>query len=154
VSTTTDPPAQGQGHRPLTFDEIVLASGRRDLSKLPALLLHAFRLVWSAAPRPLALTATMQLLAGVSLAGQLFVMRGLLQRVLDAEGVPALADLALELLAFAALSVIVALAALTQREQQNLLGILVERHTTGQVMDVSTSVDLIEFDRPSFFDRL
>ncbi len=140
--------------RAVTFDDALRTSEKRDLRRLPSLVRAAFGLVWRAAPRQLLLAGGLQLLAGLSLAAQLLVLRRVLARITTAEQLPTLTTLTPELLAFGVLLTIVAVAAVAQREQQRILGELVEIYTTGHVMDVSTSVDLISYDRPEFFDRL
>ena len=140
--------------RPLTFDEAIRTSEKRDVRRLPALVTAAFRLVWRAAPRELLLAGGLQLLAGLSLAAQLLVLRRVLDRVSTGDEVPTVTELAPELLAFGVLLLVVSVSAVAQREQQRTLGALVEMYTTARVMDVSTEVDLISYDRPDFFDRL
>jgi ATP-binding cassette, subfamily B, bacterial len=130
------------------------AGGRRRLRRLPALVRQAFALVWQAAPRELMIAGGFQVLAGVSLAGQLLVMRRVLDRAVVTDGVPDLGSLAPELVLFGVLLVIVAVAGVAQREQQRTLGEYVQKYTTGRVLEVSAHVDLIEYDRPSFHDRL
>ena len=95
-----------------------------------------------------------QILAGVSLAAQLLVMRRVLDQAVVADGVPDVRSLAPELVLFGVLLVIVAVAGVAQREQQRTLGEYVQKFTTGHVLEVSAHVDLIEYDRPSFHDRL
>ena len=146
--------AQDVDPAPATVDDVLGPAGHRDLRRLPALVAQAFRLVWRAAPRQLSLAGGLQLFAGLSLAGQLAVVRRIIDRATIEDGVPDLTQLAPELALFGVLLVIVAVAAVAQREQQRLLGELVEKYTTGEVMNVSTAVDLIEYDHPSFYDRL
>ena len=100
------------------------------------------------------LAGGLQVFAGFSLAAQLLVLKRVLDRTVDAEDIPDLFSLLPELVLFTALLIVVAVAAVAKREQQRLLSEHVAKSTLGQVLDVSTSVDLIEFDRPSFFDRL
>jgi ATP-binding cassette, subfamily B, bacterial len=153
----TDPPRRTQraDGPSTTFDDIVRASGgRRNLRRLPNLIGQAFSLVWASAPRQLLLAGGLQVLAGLSLAGQLFVLRRVLDYTVTAEGVPDLEAIAPELVLFGLLLAVVAVAAVAQREQQRTLGEYVQRYTTDRVLAVATSVDLIEFDRPSFYDRL
>lgn len=126
---------------------------RIDVQRLPRLLVEAVRLVWRAAPRRLAWSAGLQLLAGLGLAAQLLVLKRLLD-VLVAEGGADISAFAPELALFVLLMVLVAAAGLASAEQQRILGELVERYTTGRVMDVATRVDLLEYDRPEFYDRL
>jgi ATP-binding cassette, subfamily B, bacterial len=137
-----------------TVDEILYQTGERDLRRLPALLRQAFALVWRAAPRQLLVAGGLQVLAGLSLVAQLFVLRRVIERVMAADGIPSLGALLPDLLALGGLLMLVAVAGLAQREQQQTLSELVQKHTTGRVMDVSTRVDLIDFDRPAFYDRL
>ena len=140
--------------RTQTIDDVLRPSGERDVRRLPKLIAQAFSLVWQAAPRQLTLAAALQLAAGLSLAGQLLVMRRVLDRIGLEGGAPQIADLVPELIAFGALLVVVASAGVAQREQQRVLTECVTKHTTGHVLDVATGVDLIDFDRPSFYDRL
>ncbi|HEY5890073.1 MAG TPA: ABC transporter ATP-binding protein [Acidimicrobiia bacterium] len=90
----------------------------------------------------------------LSLAGQLLVVRHVLNEVTAAAGRPDPAELAPGLIAFGVLMVVVAVATVAQSEQQVILGEYVQKHTTGRVLDVSTTVDLIDYDRPAFHDRL
>ncbi len=139
----------------MTFDDIVQPTGgRRSLRRLPGLVRQAFGLVWKSAPRELAIAGGLQIVAGLSLAAQLLVVRRVLDRAVVADGVPNIGALVPELLFFGVLLVLVAVAGVAQREQQRTLGEYVQKYTTGRVLDVSTRVDLIEYDRPSFHDRL
>jgi ATP-binding cassette, subfamily B, bacterial len=137
------------------IDDVMRSSGgRRDLRRLPALIARAFELVWRSAPRGLLIAGGLQAVAGLSLAAQLFVVRRVLDRAGAAGGVPDLGALAPELVLFGGLLMVVAVAVVAQREQQRTLAECVQKHTTGRVLDVSTKVDLIEYDRPAFYDRL
>ena len=154
ASAKADSPDPPPGS-PTTFYDIVRpAGGRRRLRRLPALIRQAFALVWQAAPRELLVAGGFQVLAGVSLAAQLLVMRRVLDQAVVADGVPDLRSLAPELALFGVLLVVVAVAGVAQREQQRTLGEYVQKYTTGRVLEVSAHVDLIEYDRPSFHDRL
>jgi ATP-binding cassette, subfamily B, bacterial len=138
-----------------TFDAIVGASGgRRNLRRLPALIGQAFSLVWASAPRELLIAGGLQVLAGLSVAVQLLVLRRVLDATVAVEGAPDVSTVAPELLLFGLLLAVVAVAAVAQREQQRTLAEHVQRHTTDRVLAVATTVDLIEFDRPAFYDRL
>jgi ATP-binding cassette, subfamily B, bacterial len=137
-----------------SFDDIIDQGKERDLRRLPALVGQAFSLVWRAAPRELAIAAVLQVLAGLSLVAQLLVMRRILETILDAEGALRIGALVPDFLLLGALLVLVAVAGLAQREQQMTLAEIVQKYTTGRVLDVSTRVDLIDFDRPAFHDRL
>lgn len=136
-----------------TLDDVLWSPETRDARRFPRLVVQAFRLVWTAAPGPLVVTGVLQVLAGLSLAGQLLVVRHVIARLQDSRVVD-VAHLVLPLALFGGMLLIVAVTMLAQRELQRLLGDLVERHTSQDVMDVSTRVDLIDYDRPAFHDRL
>jgi ATP-binding cassette, subfamily B, bacterial len=148
------PSSAAASGRSQTIDEILAGSDRREVRRLPVLVRQAFALVWKAAPRQLLLSASLQIVAGLSLAAQLLVMRRVLVRITATEGLPDLAAMTPELVIFGALVVVVGVAAVAQREQQGILAEYVGSYTTQQVMEISTSVELIEFDRPAFYDRL
>jgi ATP-binding cassette, subfamily B, bacterial len=153
-SDPTEPEVADGAQGGASFDEIIYQGRERDLRRLPALVAQAFELVWRAAPRELLIAATLQILAGVSLAGQLLVLKRVLDTITAADGTPPLGRLVPDLVLLAALLLFVAVAGVAQREQQQTLSELVQKHTTGRVLDVSTRVDLIDFDRPGFHDRL
>ena len=140
--------------RTQTIDDVLGPSGERDVRRLPKLVGQAFALVWRAARRQLLVAGGLQLAGGLSLAAQLLVMRRVLDRIGIDGGTPQVSAIVPELIAFGVLLVIVASAAVGQREQQRLLTEHVTKYTTGHVLDVATHVDLIDFDRPSFYDRL
>jgi ATP-binding cassette, subfamily B, bacterial len=110
--------------------------------------------VWRSAPRQLLVAGTLQVLAGLSVAAQLLVIRRLLTNINAAEGIPTASDLGLDLALFGALVIVVGIATVTQKEQQLMLGDRVHKYTTAPGHGVSTSVDLIEYEKPSFHDRL
>jgi ATP-binding cassette, subfamily B, bacterial len=153
MADSSDPASDG---RPPTIDEILRPADaqQRDLRRLPTLIRQAFQLVWGAARRSLLVAGALQLLAALSLAGQLLVMRRLLGRFDGTDSIPELTTILPELVAFAVLFLVVAIATLAQGEQQRMLGLQVQKFTTGQVIEVATAVELIDFDRPGFYDRL
>jgi ATP-binding cassette, subfamily B, bacterial len=155
LASTQPATSRSSSSAPTTIDDILRASGgRRDLRRLPGLVRQAFRLVWEAAPKQLMIAAGLQVIAGITLAAQLLVLRRVLGVAAAAAGVPSVGALAPELSLFGGLLVVVALAGVAQREQQRTLGEYVAKYTTGRVLGVSTKVDLIEYDRPTFYDRL
>jgi ATP-binding cassette subfamily B protein len=138
-----------------TFDEIVLAPGdRRDLTRLPALIGQAFKVVWESSPRELLLAGTLQVVAALTLAAQLVVVPRVLNAAIKAHGQPDLGSVMPAVLLFGVLLLISAAATVAQRERQNVLSESVQYYTTGRLLDVSTTVDLIDYERPDFHDRL
>lgn len=130
------------------------AGGHGRLQRLPRLLAQALAVVWRAAPREFARSAGLQLVAGAGLAAQLLVGREVLARLLapGAELTPAAVLPPLVVLAL--VSGLVAFARVARVEQQRLVTELVARHATGRVIEVATAVDLLDFDRSEFHDRL
>ena len=146
--------ASGSGAPWARVDEVLHQPPQRDLRRFPRLVAQAMALVWAAAPRQLLTAGGLQVLAGLSLAAQLLVLRRVMSRIVGNDALPQVASIAPELIAFGLLLGVVAVVTVSQREQQRVLAELVEKYTVGQVMSVSTEVDLIEYDRPSFYDLL
>ena len=136
-----------------SFDEIVDPKGSHGTWRdLPHLLAESLRLAWSAGRRELALTATLQIVASLGVAAQLFAGKAVLTSILGAHGsftdvVPALAVLV-------GVTVALDLAQTVEAEQSRLLGELVGRRAMERVIDVGVSVDLLAFEEPDFYDRL
>ncbi len=135
-------------------DELLSEQRGRDLRRLPGLVVDSLTLVWKAAPRQLLAGVLLQAAGALCLAGQLLVTRRLLDKVAGPDGDVSLLGVRSELAALAAMFLVVAIAGLVHREQQRTLAALVEKYTTGQVLNVTTSVGLLQFERPEFFDQL
>jgi ABC-type multidrug transport system fused ATPase/permease subunit len=141
--------------RGLTLQDVRRPVERRPLSQLPRLLLSAARLLWSAAPRELAGTSGLQMLAGAATGAQIVLARNLLDAILangggDADVVPVLAALG----ALGIVALITAFAGAVQVELQRLMAELVSRRVATRVFDVAASAELERFDDPEFHDRL
>jgi len=132
-------------------DLVRVPPGARSLRRLPRLLARALAITWEAAPDRLAVAVALQVLGGAALAAQLLLARAALSRIADGDDV---GDVLAQLAAFAALTALVLFADQYRRESQRLLGELVARHATGQVLDVAAAADLLDHDRPAFHDRL
>jgi ATP-binding cassette subfamily B protein len=138
------------------LDAIVEAQRRpKELRRLPRLIGRSVRLVRRAAPGLFAASTTIQLLHGLLLAAQVLLVSAVLDAILlvqetDVSWEPVILPVAGLALAMGLNSV----AGAVQGQQQRLLGELVIRQTWMSVLDVSTSVSLIEFEEPGFYDRL
>jgi ATP-binding cassette subfamily B protein len=149
----------GDGGRPprrgRTWWEVMHPEGSQGTWRdLPQLLLDSLKLVWSAGRNTFVLTSTLQLLAAVGIAAQLFIGKAVLDEVLGSgEGV-SFGDLVPVLAALVAVTVALDLARAVQTEQSRVLGELVGRKAVDRVMDVSTRIDLLAFESPEFYDRL
>ena len=124
------------------------------LRRLPRLIRLALQVVWRAARRELIISAALQLVTAAAIAVQLLVVRRLLSTLLQSEGTPSFGDVLPEIVAMAAVGAVIAFASIGIEMQQRLLGYRVALHTSDQVIDTATSVDLITYETPSFHDRL
>jgi ATP-binding cassette, subfamily B, bacterial len=139
---------------PRTWHEVMHPEGAEGTWRdLPRLVSDAFRLVWSAGRRELIVTTGLQLLSAIGLAAQIFVGQAALEAVLGAEA-GTFASILPELAALVGITVALNFAGAIQAEQQRVLGELVMRRAADRVLDVSTSVDLLVYEDPSFYDRL
>ena len=138
------------------LDAIVEAQRQpKELRRLPRLIGRSVRLVRHAGPGLFAASTTIQLLHGLLLAAQVLLVGAVLDAILLVEETnvswePVILPVAGLALAMGLNSV----AGAVQGQQQRLLGELVIRQTWMSVLDVSTSVSLIEFEEPGFYDRL
>lgn len=126
-------------------------SGRRLLRLVAA----AVRLAWSADRRLLLVTAGLQLVGAVLLATQIVVIKLVLDAILHSQ--PTHESVRDTLLPISLLALAIAASTVTTAIQQQwlrLLAELVSRATWDDILDVSTSVGLQEFERPAFYDRL
>jgi ABC-type multidrug transport system fused ATPase/permease subunit len=120
---------------------------------LPRLMRESIRLVWEASPRVFLLTASLQIVAALGIAVQLFVFKYAFDAVLNASK----SDFASVLPSLALLvgvSVILDLIRAIEGEQSRVLGELVGRRALDRVIDVAQNVDLLAFEEPDFYDRL
>lgn len=143
-----------RGDEPEDLSSLLLPVRERALRRLPRLLRAAFALVIRSAPRELALATGLQLVAGAGLAGQVLLVREVLQGVLAVGDGGAVGPLLPLLAALAALSALLSFANQARVEQQRLLGELVAKRAVSQVLAVSSAVGLIAFDSPAFHNRL
>lgn len=136
----------------MNIDTLFLPVRRRPLARVPVLLGQALRIVWRAARRPFAISSALQLAAGAGLAIQVLAGQQVLSLLLGGgeEFVTLLPWLGL----LAGVTVVVAFANLARIELQRTVSELVGRHATDQVLDVVTTIDLIDFERSTVHDRI
>jgi ATP-binding cassette subfamily B protein len=135
---------------PLTLVELAEPPPVR-LRRLPGLVAAAVRMAWTAARRELLLMVGLQAVAGLGLIVPILAGRDLLARVVATggfRGVLVPAALVLVVLGVTNLAAVVAAA------RDDVLSELLNRHATRRVLDVAGSVELTEFERPAFHNRL
>ena len=138
------------------LDTLVEARRRpKRLRRLPRLIGRSIRLVWRAGAGLFAVSTTIQLLNGLLLAAQVLLVGMVLDAIL---GVQQASDswnaVVLPVAGLALAMSLTTVAGAVQGQFQRLLGELVIRNTWSSVLDVSTSVPLIEYEEPDFYDRL
>jgi ATP-binding cassette subfamily B protein len=121
------------------------------LRRLPGLLRDAIRLAVSAAPREFALVTALYAAGGLGLVLPVLGGRRLLDQALaGADPADVLAQGALVLVLTGLIAIAVSVAA----SRDDVLSELLNRHAMGRILDVACAVDLEEFERPAFHNRL
>jgi ATP-binding cassette subfamily B protein len=123
--------------------------------QVPRRTVEALRVSWRADRRQLSATLLLQGGAGIAMAVQLLAAQRVLQKLLTIND-PGVSTSTL-LLPFAVLiGAMVSMGALTALadRSQRLLGEMVAHHAIGEIVGVSTRVDLARFDDPAFHDQL
>ncbi|MEV3926520.1 ATP-binding cassette domain-containing protein [Actinomadura coerulea] len=123
-------------------------AGRR---RLPGTVLDAVRLAVAAAPREFALVTVLQAAGGLGLVLPVLGGRRLLDRALGGAGLTAVLAQGAVVLAMTAL---VAVAVSVASSRDEVLSEQLNRYAMGRILDVACAVDLEEFERPAFHNRL
>ena len=127
----------------------------KSLRRLPGLIRRSIRMVWSAGPGLFVMSTAIQLLNGLLLAAQVLLVSSVLNSIIRVQDSDVSWNIVLLPVAGLALAMgLTTVAGATQAQLQRLLGELVIRRTWTSVLDVSTSVPLIEYEKPRFYDRL
>ena len=135
-------------------DELFEPTRQRSLRRLPALLITAARIAREAAPQEFRITTALQVVLAVAAAVQVFVIRGLLDVLLQIDDGTAVREIAPWLFAFVGIAALLTFSTTLRIERQRLMGELVARYTTGEVLDIAASADLLDYETPSFYNRL
>ena len=126
----------------------------RSIRQFPEQLARAIRLSWAAAPRELIAVSTLEVLAGAGVAAQVLVAKYLLSLLLGEHGKLTVASALPAILALAGVTILVRLASTTASEVSRLMSGKVEAHAVCELADAVTGVDLIDYERPDFHNRL
>jgi ATP-binding cassette subfamily B protein len=139
---------------PFNADTVLRPVVDRRVRRLPRLVARAIGLAWRAAPHQLSLSIALQLVAGAGLGAELLLGRRLLARVVAGGPQGTFRAVLPYLAALALVGALVSFSNLARGEQQRLLGELVGRYSAGQVLGVSSAIELIAFEHPEFSNRL
>ena len=127
----------------------------RSLTTGVRLARRALGLAWTAGRGSVIVALAAQVVMGVALAGQLLVVKWLLDEVLDVDrSGGGLGPLTGPLVVFGIVSLVVAIAGVLQDEAGRLLTDQVTRCATDRILDVTTTVPLDRFESPEFHDEL
>ncbi len=141
--------------RTRTWSEIMHPEGTGgNWRELPALLSDSLRLVWDAGRKEFLLTAALQLVSAAGVAAQLFIAKAVFSAVLAAGAAKDFRGLLPEIAALVGIAVALDVARAVEAEQTRVLGELVGRRALDRVLDVSSSIDLLAFEAPDFYDQL
>lgn len=137
------------------YDHVRPPADARRATRLASLVRQAVALVWEAGRRELIVAALLQVVAALALGAQLLLARAVLTTVIGADGDAELLRAVLpELGGLVGASALLAFASTAQAELGLVLGELVGRRASGKVLAAACAVDLEEFERPGFHDRL
>ncbi len=125
---------------------------KKRLRRFPRLVRISFRLVWEAARRELIEVIALQALSAGGAAAQLLLLRQLLARLVGNSH--SFSGLLTPLAALVAVTAVVGISNAVLGLRSRLLGQLVARQATDAVVRKASSVDLITYDSPGFYDRL
>ncbi len=140
------------------FDAVEhLYAGRREarsLRSLVSLARRAVRLTRAASPRLYRVGTTLQLIAALLLGLQVVLGKLAIEGVLAASNDGSIAQAVAPLVGLVAATALASLATTTQGQLQRLLGEAVQRRTWRSILDVTSTVSLVSFETPAFFDDL
>jgi ABC-type multidrug transport system fused ATPase/permease subunit len=126
----------------------------RSRRELPRVIGGALRLMWAAGPRELATAVGIELASAVGLAAAVLLGRDVLDGLLQADRTDAgWAGFLPELIALAALSIVLTVAQAFVGRAHQMLMELTTREAQARILDVTSAVELAAFDDSAFHDR-
>jgi ATP-binding cassette, subfamily B, bacterial len=151
-----NPEAEDVDTGPVTIYDIQAAEESKvRVRALPRLTRQALRLAWAAGSREFMISTLLQVVGGGGIVLLLLVGQQGLQALLDAlQQGESLAEVAPWAIGIAAVAGIQSFVAAVQRERQQVLGELMQRHVEESVLEVAAAVDLLAFDTPAFHNRV
>jgi ATP-binding cassette, subfamily B, bacterial len=123
------------------------------LQRLVLTSLAAWRIVWRAAPRELAVTVCVQVVGAVAVAAQLLLVKSLLEDLTSDAGIGSLGDHVWLLAGLAVFTATASGSLAVVSEMQRVLMELVQRDLEEKIIDVVVGVELETLDDDRFHDR-
>ena len=155
VDVTTD--GEQPAAAPPTCHDLTNEASRtpRSLRQFPRLCRDAIALVHVAAPREFYLSVVFKALNGVGLVLILLIGGDVVAKVLAADRDDGtFATVAPRLAALTGVTILLTLVSAAGRELREIIGALTARHAQQKIIEVSSTVELVAYETPSFHDRL
>jgi hypothetical protein len=122
---------------------------------LPRLTQQAVRVAWAAGRSEFLVSALLQIIGGGGIVLLLLLGQQGLQALLEAlQAGESLATVAPWAITIACVAGIQSFITAVQRERQQILGDLMQRHVEEHLLEVATTVDLLGFETPAFHNRV
>jgi ATP-binding cassette, subfamily B, bacterial len=138
-----------------TIYDLHQTDGRRSARELPRLIAAALRIVWAAGRREALTTAALQVVSGIGVTAVVLLGKRVLDDVLAADRTGGdFGDFLPSVVALAAVTALIGVAAAVRREHEELLAELTTRYAQNRILDVACAVELAAFDQPAFHDRV
>ncbi|GAA3709377.1 ABC transporter ATP-binding protein [Nonomuraea antimicrobica] len=125
-----------------------------EMRRLPGLLGGALKLTFAAARREFLLITALQAVGGLGLLLPILGGRDLLDRLLVAEAGSSLAGMLLQGALILGLLGVIGLATAVATSRDDVLSEQLNRYALGRVLDVACTIELEQFERPEFHNRL
>jgi ATP-binding cassette, subfamily B, bacterial len=150
------PEAGDEDTGPVTIYDIQAAEESKvRVRALPRLTRQALRIAWAAGRSEFVVSTLLQIIGGAGIALLLLLGQQGLQALLEAlQSGQSLAAVAPWAIAIAGVAGIQSFITAAQRERQEVLGDLMQRHIEEHVLEVATAVDLLGFETPAFHNRV
>lgn len=126
----------------------------RSFRRLREQLGRALRLAWTAARRQFLLISIFQVATGAGMAGQVLITKHLLTVLLGERGHVTVARLLPSIALLAVVTIAIRLAGLVATEKSRIMTTLLEAHAMAELSDAATAVNLVDYERPGFFNML
>ncbi|MGW4794245.1 hypothetical protein ACWEPC_17770, partial [Nonomuraea sp. NPDC004297] len=125
-----------------------------EMRRLPGLLVGALKLTLAAARREFLLITALQAVGGLGLVLPILGGRDLLDRLLAAGAGSSLAGMLLQGALILGLLGVIGLATAVATSRDDVLSEQLNRYALGRVLDVACTIELEQFERPEFHNRL
>lgn len=125
-----------------------------EMRRLPGLLIGALKLTLAAARREFLLITALQAVGGLGLVLPILGGRDLLDRLLAADAGSSLAGMLLQGALILGLLGVIGLATAVATSRDDVLSEQLNRYALGRVLDVACTIELEQFERPEFHNRL